>query len=473
MIVAICTALSGVGFYFSLNHGDMWPLAWIAPVPVLWLAFGEKRRVVAFAASWSAYALGSCNILPTYAAIMPAYVLALALAVPALGFAGSVVGAQFVTQRISPLGGMLAFASLWTTWDYVASFSSMGGTSASPAYSQVGAPYLIQMASVFGLWIVTFLLAIVAAGLATSLQTKRATGAAIALGVFALNAGFGWWRIPTEPATAPERIGVAVNDAIASAAFDADAEIALRAVKEYSVAARALAEQGAHLIVFPEKIAILRAAWRIAAASDLQAAAREAHATIVIGFDERGDHRRNEALIFNADEARAAVYFKRHLVAGLESAFTPGDAGLTLPDKTGIMICKDMDFQGTLRSDATSGHLTLAAVPAWDFDGDAWWHARLAIMRGVEDGFAVARAAKHGLLSLSDAYGRLTAWKPSREDGMVTLVGDLARGPGDTLYLRLGDAVAWLSFAASVLLMAVAARGRGSKSEGPSADGGD
>jgi apolipoprotein N-acyltransferase len=124
-----------------------------------------------------------------------------------------------------------------------------------------------------------------------------------------------------------------------------------------------------------------------------------------------------------------------------------------LPDHVGVAICKDMDFQTTLRRDAAA-HPTVMAVPAWDFDGDRWWHARLAIMRGVENGFAVARAAKNGLLTLSDAYGRVIRMQPSTESGMVTLVGDLPRGPGDTIYRRIGDVFAWGNVALALLLMA-------------------
>src|SRR5260221_243302 len=98
-----------------------------------------------------------------------------------------------------------------------------------------------------------------------------------------------------------------------------------------------------------------------------------------------------------------------------------------------------------LRADSRTLHPTLIAVPAWDFGRDRWWHARLAILRGVEDGFALARAAKDGLLTLSDAQGRVVAMKRSDAGGMVTLVGNLARGPGDTLYLRIGDVFAWAS----------------------------
>jgi apolipoprotein N-acyltransferase len=88
----------------------------------------------------------------------------------------------------------------------------------------------------------------------------------------------------------------------------------------------------------------------------LRATARASGATIVIGFDDQRDLRRNEALIFAADDAEPSVYFKRHMVPGLEAAFVPGDLPLVLQDRTGLAICKDMDF--SRRSEATRGTAT-------------------------------------------------------------------------------------------------------------------
>jgi len=453
-----CTAASAIGFYLSFNHGDVWPLAWLAPIPVLWLAFAGAPGRVTFTSCWAAYALGYCNVLPAYAAVMPVFILALALTVSAFGFAVSVLGAQFVARRISPLAGVLAFPSLWTTWDYIMSFSSAAGTALSPAYSQVGAPYLIQGACVFGLWIVTFLLGLVAAGIAMSVAKRTAVPAVVAVAVLLIDIGFAAWRILGRAPTDTISVGLAVNDAVGRASFSADPKTASAALRGYLDAGHALAAQGARLIIFPEKLAVVEPAWRDTIVSDLKALAAESHATIVAGFDERGDVRRNEALIVNA-AAPLSIYLKRRLVAGLEASFSPGDSALVLSDGTGIAICKDMDFQSMLRKDANKNRVTLVAVPAWDFDGDAWWHARIAIMRGVEDGFAVARAAKQGLLSLSDAYGRVIGLKRSTKNGMVVLVGDLPRGPGDTLYLRLGDVFALASGVVSVgLLLAGALR---------------
>jgi len=183
-VAALCTIASALGFYLSLNLGSIWPLAWVAPIPVLWLVFGETRGPIAFAATWTAYALGCCNILPAYMGTLPVFVLAMALTASAFGFAGSALGARYVARHVSPLAGVFVFASLWTTWDYAASFGQ-NGTAPSPAYSQIAAPYLIQGASVFGLWIITFLLGLIPAGIAMGLQKRSPMPAVVAIMLFA------------------------------------------------------------------------------------------------------------------------------------------------------------------------------------------------------------------------------------------------------------------------------------------------
>jgi apolipoprotein N-acyltransferase len=394
--------------------------------------------------------LGGLNLLPAYLGSLPLLALAIAIILPGLAFAISVMSARRAARLISPLAGMFAFAALWTSWDFLASFGP-DGAALSPAYSQVGAPYLIQGASLFGLWVVTFLIGFVSAGLAMSLATKNPRPAVFALVLFAANAGYGCWRIAEAPRAQTMRVGLAADDSLASASFRPDEKTALDAVRVYAAAARTLAEQGATLIVFPEKLAILEPAWRGAALAELETAAHVTHTTIVVGFDDRAAERQNNSLIFFANGSPPALYTKRHLMPGLENGFKPGHASFMLADRTAVAICKDMDFPAMLRHDAQL-HPSLFAVPAWDFDQDRWGHARLAIMRGVENGFAVARAAKDGLLSLTDAYGRVMSIKSSESGGMVTLVGDLQGGSGKTPYAIVGDTFAWACLGLSLLL---------------------
>jgi len=141
----------------------------------------------------------------------------------------------------------------------------------------------------------------------------------------------------------------------------------------------------------------------------------------------------------------------------LENGFAPGTGPLVLKNGVGIEICKDMDFERMLRADSAL-HPRVLAVPAWDFEEDAYGHARVAIMRGIENGVAVARSARRGLLTLTDPYGRLVNRRASMGDATMTLVGDLpvGEGAGHTLYSRIGDVFAWISLVVGAGLLALA-----------------
>jgi len=450
MTAILCALLSGAAFYLSTNLGEVWPLAWLAPVPVLWFAFGDERNWVVAASAFAALAIGATNLLGAYGGVFPLPVFAVIFTVPPASFAAIVLGARLVARRVHPLAGVLAFAALWTAWDYLAAFGP-DGTAASPAYSQVGAPILIQSASLFGLWSITFLLGFVAAGLALALRKRAMLPAALALGALALNASYG--ALAMSDGGDRVRVGLIANDAIAQKAFADDRKSALDVIAGYARTALTLDKPA--LIVMPEHVAILRAAWREEARSVLQQAADKTDAMLVIGLDERdADTRRNIAWVFQPKAKAPLTYVKRRLVPGLEAAFTPGASALRLPNGVSVEICKDMDFQAMLRADANSLAPTLMAVPAWDFGADAYAHARMAMLRGVEDGFAMARASRNGLLTLSDSHGRVLARSASAASpGFVTLTGELPPGSGRTLYERIGDGFALACLALGGLVL--------------------
>jgi apolipoprotein N-acyltransferase len=126
-----------------------------------------------------------------------------------------------------------------------------------------------------------------------------------------------------------------------------------------------------------------------------------------------------------------------------------------LANGIGLEICKDMDFQAMLRNDEVQTTPLLLAVPAWDFGADDWSHARVAILRSVENGVPMARSARNGLLTLNDRYGRLIV-RAKTTGAFTVLTGDLplnGRG-GNTVYDAIGDAFGWLCVVLSVVAMA-------------------
>jgi apolipoprotein N-acyltransferase len=453
MIAVFCVLLSAAGFYLSFGLGDLWWLAWVAPVPVLWLVFGGGKPWSVFFAAFAACALGATSILRAYAGLLPAPVLVLAIGTPALTFAVSVMGARRVQRALGPMAAMLAFAALWTTFDFLAAFSREGGSVATPAASQMGAPLLIQGASLVGFLGITFLLGFGAAGIALSVRLRDPVPAALAL--FAANAAYGYWRIATPPSGFIRVALIDSDDTMGPTRRD-DRAAAMRDIAAYAAQIAGLRDAQVRLIVLPENIAQIGPAWRGEAEAEIAAAASRAGATVVAGFNTYlSGAQRNISWAFVPGAAAPLTYMKRRLVPVLESSvYTPGPGLAVLANGIGLEICKDMDFPAMIRADEIGTKPELLAVPAWDFDKDDWSHARVALLRSVENGVPMARTARDGLLTLNDRYGRLVAAARTRGD-FRTVVSDLplaGRG-GDTVYDRIGDAFGWVCMALAIGLV--------------------
>ena len=69
----------------------------------------------------------------------------------------------------------------------------------------------------------------------------------------------------------------------------------------------------------------------------------------------------------------------------------------------------------------------------------------MAVMRGVEDGFTIARSAKEGLLTISDNRGRILAEKRSDASPFSSLVVVVPVYRTATIYSRFGDWFAWIN----------------------------
>jgi apolipoprotein N-acyltransferase len=69
----------------------------------------------------------------------------------------------------------------------------------------------------------------------------------------------------------------------------------------------------------------------------------------------------------------------------------------------------------------------------------------MAVMRGVESGFSIARAPKQGILTVSDDRGRVVAERQSNAADFSTLVATAPVHHDVTLYDRWGDWFGWLN----------------------------
>jgi len=453
------TLVSGILLYFGTGLNPIWYLTWLGPIAVLLFA----RRApawAAFVAAFLAWVLGGMSEFDyVYRLVgLPLPVVILILTVPSLAFGVAVLLWRFCVRRGAYWQAALALPSAWVAFEFLNSATSPHGTFGSLAYSQMDCLPVLQLAAVTGLWGVSFVPLLVSSAIAFLLTDKRAWRAGACVGaVLALVLGFGVWRLHADlHATGMVQVALIASDAEQDH-WATDDQQALAILNRY--AAQIEAARGAQVIVLPEDLGPISPASTNQAAQILSMAAKRSGAELVAGLRAgRTPPMLNEALVFSPSGALLAMYEKHHLIPGLEAGIVVGRSITTLPAAIGVEgveICKDMDFPRLSREYGALG-TGLLLVPAFDFDVDRWLHGRMAVMRGVESGFSIARAARHGLLTITDNRGRVLAERATSKAGFVVATANVPVAHADTLYGRAGDWFAWLSIALLAIAMAAA-----------------
>jgi apolipoprotein N-acyltransferase len=248
------------------------------------------------------------------------------------------------------------------------------------------------------------------------------------------------------------KVGLIASDEKANANVAAPGAATDRLLRDYAHEAQKLAAKGAQAIVIPEKLGVTLQGNSTGTDAGLQAVADRTGATVVAGVvDIDAPLKYNQARIYTPGSA-VRQYDKEHMLPPFESSLTPGKSLTVLlqpQQKWGVAICKDMDFASPARLYGKAD-VGLMLVPAWDFVVDGSWHGHIALMRGVEDGFSVARAAKGGFLTVSDDKGHILGEVASDSAPFATLLVDVPAEHSWTVYQLLGD---WFAGLAIALLM--------------------
>ncbi len=455
--VITATVLSAALYYVSAGLGRLWPAIWFAPLPVLILAFRSSRRIV-FLAAFGAYFGGSLNLFEYLRQIVPLPVLLLGLGLPSVFFGIAVLAARYAVNKIDSWLAVLMFPCAWTTYEFLLSLISPNGTILSLAYTQTDFLPLLQIVSITGIWAVTFLVCLVPAALAVAWHRRSAQPLVPAALLLCVVLAYGLARLHTgAPAGTAVRVGLAATDeGIAQAFATQDPSIAARVAGEYAQRVRRLGAEGAQLILLPEKLVGVTPVDAAAVETPLADAARSEKAFVIAGLNHVGSRPlRNVAAIFSDEGKRLAEYEKRHMLPGAEDGYKVGNdpaifrIGGTL---WGVAICKDLDFPAWLREYGRRD-VRILAVPAWDFGVDGRLHSRMAVVRGVENGFSLARTAQQGLLTVSDAYGRILGETVSSDAATAYLIRNVPPGPGATPYTKMSDWFGWLTLVLLIVLL--------------------
>lgn len=454
-VISLATILSAVLFYFGTGLHPIWCLTWIAPVPVF-VASVRLRFRWAWVPALVAWSCGALNVWHYDRALvmLPLSITLLSIFAPAAVFSVAALLFHYWVKRGSAWRAILIVPAVWVSYEYALASLSPHSTWGNLAYTQMDFLPIIQLASVTGIWGISFCLMLFASAVALLLTRGWRPFLAIAAVFLLAVMLFGWQRAHRLPVAPQLNVALLASDVPQNLIPKRSASLPV--FEKYAAQIDRLASHGAQIVIIPEKAAVVDGASLAALDRILAGAASRNHVYVLAGV-LRLPESYNESRLYSPDGRLRATYDKHHMVPQLEADERPGTRRAIIDQpsgKWGLTICKDMDFPNLSRQYGNDG-AGLLLVPAWDFVADDWLHNRMAVLRGVESGFSIARSAKQGILSVSDNRGRILAERSSSFRPFTTLLASLPVLHETTLYDRWGDWFAWLNVAALAALLLI------------------
>ena len=473
------TLATALLIWFGTGLTPWWPCMWLAPLPVLLFAAEASWRAAGLAAL-AALPLGMLNIWSFLheSLRVPLAIVVRIYLIEGIVFALAVLLFRTLLKRRAHWTALLAFPALLVSFEWLLNLTSPHGTGGSLAYSQLNFLPFLQLASITGPWGMSFLLLMFPTALALAWRLRKTAPKeawlilAVTGGVLAVVLVFGTVRLMLPPpANSLVKVGLVASDGGNEDVADEGTPTA-KLFQAYAKPVAELAAQGAQVVVLPEKLGVAVDPDTKAVDAELQSLAEQTHVRIVAGMIRIVPPSAINPIKLRYNEARiytpglpVAAYDKEHMLPPFESALTAGTDMTLLPGADakgnwGVAICKDMDFTqlGRRYGEAGAG---LMLVPGWDFFADWIQHGHMAIMRGVESGFGVVRAAKGGSLYVSDNRGRILAEVKSDSAPFATLLAEVPAIHDRTLFLLLGDWLAWVAVMLLVFALVQLVRLRG------------
>jgi apolipoprotein N-acyltransferase len=498
--------LSGVLLALSFPRFGHPAFAWIALVPLLIslrpaLSAVEGRGVPLLRAFylglisgllyfigtiyWTGTVVRQFGGLATPVALLAMLLLAAYLALyPALT---ALITARLVNR--AGIAALLLAPAAWVATEFARGFLFGGFPWVPLGNSQVTVLPVAQLASVFGVYGLSALVAFVNAALAYALLARGRQRAVVIAATVLLLAGVGgWgaWRVADGALIRegmPLRVGLIQGNIAQEDKWNP--RESRRIFTTYIAMTRDAVRRGAEFVIWPESSTPFMFEEDDIGEEALRALAREVRVPILFGSDQvdrSGATLRlyNAAFLVTPTGETAAVYRKMHLVPFGEyvpgkqllyfvsplvermAEFAPGASMVVLPvgpHKINTAICYEVVYPSLIRDAVENGSELLTTIT-----NDAWYghssapyqHFALASMRAIEQGRYLARAANTGISGVVDPYGRVVRQSAIFEQ--AGLVEDVRILTSRTIYSRIGDAIAYLSIALTVLALLITRR---------------
>jgi apolipoprotein N-acyltransferase len=147
-------------------------------------------------------------------------------------------------------------------------------------------------------------------------------------------------------------------------------------------------------------------------------------------------------------------YTKSHPIPGVNDA--RGELVVPVIDtpfgRLASVICYDIDFPGFIRQ-VGAANVDILVVPAWDWEAIDPMHAKLAVLRAIENGVSIVFHSGEGMSMAVDYQGRTLASMDHFTTTDRLMLSHVPQAGTRTLYSFIGDVFAWLCLAGLGLLV--------------------
>jgi apolipoprotein N-acyltransferase len=475
----------GAALFGLVTRTAMPPFAWIALTALL---HGTRSMRVApgggftWLALFLTFAVTRRGMLPMPGALYYVTVAADAAMMTLLFVLDRAAG-----PKLGAFASTLVFPLALTAAEFLRSRLTSGGSWQSLANSQYGFLSLMQLASLVGIWGITFLVAWEASTAELAWRARLAwsevRGPVLACGAVLLaTLTIGTLRIAMAP-TAGRVIRVAtVNrpaDVFAPGEMTRVSEGRIpdqeRAAIDGKMArlhdwfldgSRREARAGAKLIAWPEQNLLISSGDEPAFLERAKRLAADERVYLAMGMGtvHFGEPHPLENKLVLVDPAGAIVlsHVKTRPVPGWEAGIMRRGEGplpivATPEGRIAAAICYEADFPEFMRR-AGSEHADLGVIVVNDWRAVKDSHLHMHAFRAIENGMPIVRPAASGISAAFDPWGRVLGVADYFAPGDRTMVAQVPVGGVRTLYSRIGDLFAWSCLATLGILVLVAAR---------------
>jgi apolipoprotein N-acyltransferase len=458
-------------------------LAWIGLVPGLLLMRGApSAREAAVRAWW----FGAGFIMAAHYWLIPNIGPALLLVAIVLGACWAGVGVSAWALLRPPMTARRSLAALvvvpayWLLVEWIRSWQALGGPWALLGASQWQHPAMLALASVGGVWLVSFAMVAANTGAVILVTAPRPALRALGAAAAAVAAGAGPLAFAlTPPVPAAGQVTVAL---VQPGYYPHPSPLGTASQRLTA----GLGPRHPGLIVWGESSIGDDLRFHRALLDRLRSLSAAVGAPILVDQDSYTPAGKSKVAVLIDGGGIVATYTKTRLVPFGEyipfrqqlgwltkiskaapSNMIPGDGARVMtatppggrPLKLGVLICFEAAFPDMSRIDTLHGaRLIVYQTSDSTFQG-SWapaQHASLSAVRAAETGRPVVQSALTGVTAAFDAQGRQLAWLGTAQRGVAVVTIGLVPMSHLTLFDRIGDTVPWTAIVICVLAALIA-----------------